>query len=305
MNSLKAIRFLFLLVCITGHLQMMGQSVSYTTVSDNPLDLDKLEINMNGAMAIGVGMDEQLDGYVNFGYELAASYFPIQEKIGAKLNIQRGTDIINSLSYRKTELVGTYTLFSSKRKGQHPLILKAVRSSANTITTTSITTEQTRQTNFEVRGGLVRNSGPLGILWIEDFGVSRWVTYKGTGVLGGIQWRKFHYYAAKADGYGTVAASSMWELYADVMMTPAVKWDVIQSNGTGSGAVQVDYDQGEFRSLVKNAGLASSIGGKIGFRYTESKHHLFTWNGGGEVGRLAPNPSLHFYLYAGLALNFL
>lgn len=280
----------------------IGQKVSFTPVTDDPMQVSKLEANVNATLDMGVPLDERLDGYLNLGYQLSVSYFPLAEKFSAKIDLQKGADIINSLNYSRFEAVGTFTFAKKVKTAPLPLVLSRKTTPGyygNTTSTTFITTDQSRQTNFELRGGLGRDASPLAFVEFPEYGRGFWLHYRSTTLAAGIQMRKFHFYQARLEKWGLATSSNMVETYVDVLLALPPGFDVTADEGVIVPTTEEIKNNSDVSEVMRSTGIRG------GFKYTDARHKLFSWTAGCEIGYSPSHNTIHSHFYFGAALNFL
>ncbi|PCJ67787.1 MAG: hypothetical protein COA58_01225 [Bacteroidetes bacterium] len=295
---MKEITTLVLLVLTT---QITAQTVSYKTKLDDPFASKKLTVDIAGYSGLGVGLKDNMQSYVSFGYEIGASYFPIMNKIEIRSNYQTGQDLIDDNKYSKFELTCSYSLISKAKTKDRQLILSQSSTTYST-TTKSIQTPQTRQTNMEVKGGIVFNNGYLGYLKENgsSFSGSSSITYQAKGLVAGIQLRQFYSYAALINNKYTVKSSGSLVAYADIMIMPISGYKM--KPWPKQEVLKIDKST---KDRLKDAQLTTPIGGKMGVRFVNNKHKLFSYYAGTEIGILAPNKVIHGSFLLGMSLNFM
>lgn len=292
---------IFILLCaFLLSLTSFAQSANYKTISDDPADMYNLFLDINAIVDMSVAInEEQVGGILGFGYGLRAAYYPIVKKFGAQINYTSSQDLINSFITKRFEMIGTFTLFSSQKKGDHRLILSET-SNGSTTTTESIVVPQTRQNNFEVRGGFLNHSGVIGFVPLSDQlgAIKKPLTFKSTALIAGIQWRKFHSYDALIDNEYIVETSGMFELYGDVLLPLSNSY----FQRLGGNLVT---PEGLLMTRFEDLGLEAPIGARLGTRYTSKPSKIFSWNGGMETAIFAPSSAIHLYFYGGLSFHLL
>lgn len=293
----------FLIFCLSVFITQ-AQEVNYKIVNDDPLDLKKLDISANftmgGLIPLAGNTEESSDeSDVTFGYNLRASYFPIQKKFGAEIISQSTIGLINSKSFSRFNLVGTYALLSKKKKKNLPFVLtesNTFRGGAIRTETQSIRTDRTIQTNVELRGGYVKTKGVTGRVEIE--GRSMVFDYKSNGLSVGIQLRNFYNQEIKI-GSGYYENSRVWILYADAFIMSSPEY-TLKSTVTGIQPTPQEIEDG-----IKESDIETLIGGMVGVRYIYNHHRFFSYNFSSEASLIAPYKIVAIDMTFGVTFNLL
>ena len=195
---MKYLKITTILILFT--LGVNAQKVTYKMVEDNPLDIRNFEFKTSVLFGFG-GWKGSNDIAMYGGLDFNASYFPLLNRIGLSLDVERyakkseGLRTIDEKNPTKIELTGSYALISNSKKKKRTLILSST-STTYTTTTKSIITPQTRTKNFEVVGGIMSYSGSKLNFHNEVNNVTdRYNVYsKSKGLIGGVQIRSFSNY---------------------------------------------------------------------------------------------------------------
>ncbi len=281
-------------ICSTA----FAQTVNHKMVSDDPSDMRKLQVAVDAFMTAGFSLeDNDNDGYLAFGYQIRAAYYPIMNRIGVEFEYQKGSDIGSGLDVSKTELRGSFALISASSKKTRVLTIdQSVR--ANYTVNTNIRVPQTVQNNLEGRFSLLRNKGFAGQV---DFGAAGtgFALYNTTAVGLGLQWRSYRAYEALIDNAYYIKSSGHFQLYGDVLFGMGTSWGDPNSNSA------TDPTEAEIEAALDAENIRSNVGGRIGFKATTRTTKTLAFSGGAEVGFLPPNSALHSLIYFGMTLNFL
>ncbi|MBO6518383.1 MAG: hypothetical protein JJ975_17755 [Bacteroidia bacterium] len=295
MKSLVFPLLLLLSVCAGG------QTVKYTVLDDDPMHLKKTEIDLS---ALGIDFivprSEFGEGDVSINANLRVQHFPIKDKFGVDFNLQLSAALITEVNYRRTNLSVTYALGSKQKKEEQSFVLGRKSTSSGYVQTTTtrfINIPQTRQKNLELRAGYSGTKGTFARVPIQGHANPRYVDYRSHGISAGIQVRRFFHQRIKLNNRA-YTNSNTWILYSDVLFMPVTSYS---PRGTGFRSTPTKE---ELRQAVKDAGVRSTLGGLIGFKYTGNRQRLFGVTFGGEVGILAPNNSLVINTFWGLPINF-
>lgn len=267
-------------------------------VNDDPFDMRKLQVGVDAIMTAGFASEDDVnDGYLTFGYQIRASYFPIMNRIGIEFDYQKASDLGSGRDVSKTELRGSFALISTSSKKTRTLTIDQ-KSRGNFTINTNIQVPQTVQNNIEGRFSLLRNNGFFGTLDFVGIG-PRFVSYKNTAVGLGIQWRRFRAYEALIDDSYYIKSSGHVQFYGDILFGMGTSWDGTRENQP------LNPTEAEVEALVDTENIKSNVGGRIGIKATTRTTKTLAFSAGAELGYLPPNSAFHSLMYFGVAINLL
>tara|TARA_R110002072_G_scaffold181107_2_gene337123 strand:+ start:1780 stop:2661 length:882 start_codon:yes stop_codon:yes gene_type:complete len=277
---------------------LLAQTVNYKTISDDPMDIRKLRIGVDAMMTAGFSLEDNSDdGYLNFGYQIRGSYFPIINKIGIEFDLQKGTDINSGLDASKTEFRASFAIFSAQNKKDRTITIdRSVQGGSSY--NHNIKTPQTFQNNLEGRFSIIRNKGFIGQIAIPPHG-NHHALYS-TSMLGlGLQWRSFQAYKVLIDDSYYSSNSVHFQLYADLLLGMGTSWEA------STGSVASIPSEAEIEAALDTESLTSNLGGRLGFKTSTRTTKTLTLSLGAELGFIPPSKVLHSLLYFGASINLL
>lgn len=261
------------------------------------MNLRKLQIGFDLLIAAGFAEEGSSNNpYLNSGFQIRASFFPVANKIGLEFNHQFGTEVISGLKASKTEIRGSFALFSSKKTKERSIYIDHFDRSVFGLNRT-FKTPQTVQNNFEGRFTLLRNKGFLGELYFPSYFMEFVTLYNSTAFGFGFQWRNFRAHEVLINNEYFAKNSKHFQIYGDVLMGLSTTWSNPEVVGFGTPT------QAEIKAELEEEDLKTNIGGRIGFKVSSNTLNRFAFSYGAEIGYLPPNKILNYLMYVGASVN--
>lgn len=293
-------------------LSSMAQQTSYTTLVDDPYELNNLNVKLylfntdfysgkktaasDRVDASKTGLNTQVT--LGVGFDLAADDLPfLNNKFGADLKYRQSYLEVyetyvegSSVPLRNLEVGVSYSLLNKTVKRSRTLIVGQTMS-----TTSSISgVKMTQRNEFRPRLGFFNSRTPLSFdVGLQTIGS----TVKTSGFYAGFEFVRTVNYSARVNGFSTARESHRMIFYADAMLAS----NVIFEDGFEGPKSTEAFD---VKNYVDSLSLQQDVGLRAGLDYEMNPASLISFSFVGEIGVQPPVTGVHFYLGAAVAVNF-